>query len=73
VKVLGAAELSEEEREVIAFGEPRQLGRVTQAHVEEPLYCGIPQRPEELGCRFLGKTDRIDFRTLTSVSGNRTG
>ena len=73
VKVLRAAELFEEEWEVVAFGKPRQLGRVVQAHVEEPLYSGFPQRPEEPGCRFLRKTDRIDFRTLTSVSGNRTG
>jgi hypothetical protein len=73
VKVLRAAELFEEEREVVAFGEPRKLGRVVQPHVEESLYSGLPQRPEESGRRFLRKTDRIDFRTLTSVSGNKTG
>jgi hypothetical protein len=73
VEVLRATELSEKEREVVAFGEPRQLGRVVQPHIEEPLYSGLPQRSKEPGRRFLRKTDRVDFRTLTSVSGNRTG
>ena len=73
VKVLCATEFIEKEREVIALGEPRQLGRVVQPHVEEPLYSGLSQRPEEPGRRFLRKTDRIDFRTITSESGNSTG
>ena len=73
VEVFRAAELFEKVREVVAFGEPRQLRGVVQPHVEEPLYPGFPQCPEEPGRRFLRKTDCIDFRTLTSVSGKRTG
>jgi hypothetical protein len=73
VEILRAAELSEKEREIVAFGEPRQLGRVVQPHIEEPLYSGLPQRSKEPRRRFLRKTDRVDFRMLTSVSGNRTG
>src|SRR5919199_245984 len=73
VEILCAAELLEEEWEVVASGEPRQLGRVVQPHVEKPLYPGFPQCPEELGRRLFRETDRIDFRTLTSASGNKTG
>lgn len=73
MEVLCAAELRKEEREVIALGEPRQLGGVVQPYVEEPLYLGPLQRSEELGRRLFRKTDRIDFRMLTSVSENKTG
>lgn len=73
VEVFGAAELLQEEREVGAPGEPGELGRVVQPHIEEKLDTAIIQRSEELGRRFLRETDRVDFRGLTSVSGNKTG
>ena len=73
MEVLRAAERLEEEREVLTLGEPRELGRVVQPYVEESLYPGLPQRPEEFGRRLLRETDRIDFRTLTSTCGNKVG
>ncbi len=73
VKVLRAAEPLQEERKVGTTGEPGEPGRVVQPHVEETLDAGVIQRPEELGRRLFRETDRIDFRGLTSVSGNRTG
>ena len=71
--VLRIAEPLQEERKVSATGESGETGCVVQPYVEETLDAGILQRPEELGRRLLRETDRIDFRGLTSVSGNRTG
>ena len=73
VDVLRAAQLLQEEREVGLAGEPREPGRVVQPHVEEAPDAGLPQCPEELGRRLLREADRIDFRGLASVSGNRNG
>ena len=73
VEILRAAEFLQKEREVGAPGEAGELGGVVQPDVEEALDPGSLQSPEELGRRLPRKTDRIDFRGLTSASGNRTG
>jgi hypothetical protein len=73
VKVLGAAQFLKEERKVGATGEPGEPGRVVQPHVEESPDADVLQSPEELGRRLLREADRIDFRGLASVSGNRAG
>jgi hypothetical protein len=73
VNVLRAAEPLQEKREVGATGEAGELRGVVQAYVEQAFDAGVLQRPEELGRRLLRETDRVDFRGLASVSGNRTG
>ena len=73
VDVLRATQFPKEEWEVGLAGEPGEPGGVVQPHVEEAPDAGVPQCPEELGRRLLREADRIDFRGLASVSGNRTG
>ena len=73
VDVLRAAQFLQEERQVGASREPGEPGRVVQPHVEESPDASVLQFPEELGRRLLREADRIDFRGLASVSGNRAG
>jgi hypothetical protein len=72
VQVLRTTKLLQEEREVGATGEAGEPRGVVQAYVEEAFDAGILQCPEELGRRLFRETDRVDFRGLASVSGNRT-
>src|SRR5919199_2235930 len=70
VQILGAADLVQEEGKVVALGKPGQLRGVVEPHVDKAPDAGASQRSEEVRGGSFRKTDRIDFHSLTSSSGN---
>src|SRR5262249_29257495 len=60
VAIVGAAELIEEEGQVLSLGEAGELRDIIQADVDQPLDPGAPQGPEEFQGRLPAETDRID-------------
>src|SRR5919199_4890862 len=70
VQILGAADLVQEEGKVLTLGKAGQLRRVVEPHVDKAPDPGASQRSEEVGGGSFRKTDRIDFHSLTSSSGN---
>src|SRR5437868_5713017 len=70
VQILGAADLAQEEGEVVTLGKPGQLRGVVEPHVDKAPDPGTSQRSEEVRGGSFRKTDRIDFHSRTSTSGN---
>src|SRR5918911_4299080 len=70
VQILGAADLVQEEGKVVTLGKAGQLRRVVEAHVDKAPDPGASQRSEEVGGGSFRKTDRVDFHSRTSSSGN---
>ena len=57
VGVVHAADLPQEPRQVVPFGEARQLRRVVEAHVHHALHAGAAQQVEEALGGLLGEAD----------------
>src|SRR5919201_3289236 len=70
VQILGAADLVQEEGKVVTLGKPGQLRRVVEPHVDKAADPGTSQRSEEVRGGSFRKTDRVDFHSRTSTSGN---
>src|SRR5919199_1049030 len=70
VEILGTADLVQEEGKVVTLGKPGQLRGVVEPHVDKAPDPGASQRSEEVRGGSFRKTDRVDFHSLTSSSGN---
>src|SRR2546423_3143442 len=70
VAILGAANLVQEEGEVVTLGKPGQLRRVVQPYVDKSPDPGTSQRSEEVRGGSFRKTHRIDCHVLTFTSEN---
>ena len=70
VPVLCAADLANEESQIVALGEPGELRNVVEADVQQLADARAFQKAEELLCRLFCETDGIDFHGAVSISSN---
>src|SRR5262249_29207407 len=71
MNVIGAANLAQEELQILSFRETRQLRNIVQSHIDESLNSIAPEESEELRGVFLRETDRKDLHGDSSAGSNK--
>src|ERR1035437_9443319 len=73
VHIIHATDCPEEVGKILLLRKPRQLGDVVEAHVDETVGAGCPERLEELLGSLLRKSNRENLHCATCLASCGSG